>query len=216
MTHRRHLTWVSAWNICCSMKERKTSFWIILSESWCLHYDPDTKQESAVEISLISLTKQELHHTQCWCWHCSSIILGPLLMDWLPRGIAVNANCCGETQEHLITIKGKRPGMLSCGVILLHNSASSHSAGNSWEAAKVLVGSSSTSCLQSRLASLWLSCVEVNGKSTERSLLQYGCRCTGSSHIMASLMATGLLKMWYNGLMKLWDACLNNCGAYAK
>jgi hypothetical protein len=32
MTNRRQLTWVSAWNICCGVEERETSFWIILSE----------------------------------------------------------------------------------------------------------------------------------------------------------------------------------------
>jgi hypothetical protein len=26
------LTWISAWNICCSMKEREMSFWIVLSK----------------------------------------------------------------------------------------------------------------------------------------------------------------------------------------
>jgi len=32
MTNRRQLAWVSAWNICYGMEERKTSFCIILSE----------------------------------------------------------------------------------------------------------------------------------------------------------------------------------------
>jgi len=35
-------------------------------ESWCLHYDPETKHESAVETLLTSLPKQELYHTHCW------------------------------------------------------------------------------------------------------------------------------------------------------
>lgn len=26
------LTWISAWNICCSIKEREMSFWIVLSK----------------------------------------------------------------------------------------------------------------------------------------------------------------------------------------
>jgi hypothetical protein len=102
--------------------------------------------------------------------------------------------------------------MLSHGV--LHNSARLYSAGTTHE--KLLVGSSSTSPLQSSLFLLWLSCVQANGKYTERSQLCYGCRCTGSNHILASLTATGLLRMWYNGLVKLWDACLNNYGAYVR
>jgi len=35
-------------------------------KSWCLHYDPETKHESAVETSLIFLSKLELCHTHCW------------------------------------------------------------------------------------------------------------------------------------------------------
>jgi hypothetical protein len=36
-------------------------------ESWCLHYDPETKlHESALETSIISLTEKESCHTHCW------------------------------------------------------------------------------------------------------------------------------------------------------
>jgi len=32
MMKRKQLLWVSAWNICCTMKEVETSFWSMLSE----------------------------------------------------------------------------------------------------------------------------------------------------------------------------------------
>ena len=87
------------------------------------------------------------------------------------------------------------------------------------------MGSSPTFPVQSRLSPLWL-CVQAKGKYTVRSLLCYGCWCTGSSHIVDSLTATGLLQVWYNGLMKLgclsqqlWGICqitLLSCCALCK
>jgi histone-lysine N-methyltransferase SETMAR len=53
---------------------------------------------------------------------------GPLLIDWLPKSIAVNAERYGETLERLrSTIKTKGSGMLLHGIILLNPNAMSHS-----------------------------------------------------------------------------------------
>jgi len=118
---------------------------------------------------------------------------GPWLIDWLPKGIIVNANHYAETLEQLrSTIKTKRRSMLSCGVILLHDNPRPHS----WEAATLSVGRSSTSLLQSTLVPLWLSCVCLDQWNRHKKVC-YGHKCTGSNHIMASLTAIGLLQTWY-------------------
>jgi hypothetical protein len=51
--------------------------------------------------------------------------------------------------------------------------------------------------LQSRLVTLWLSCVQANVKGMQRSALRDRYRYSRSDHLAASPTATGLLQTWY-------------------
>ena len=54
---------------------------------------------------------------------------GPLLKNFLQRGITVNAHRYSQTLTTLRqAIKSKRPGKLTCGTILFHDNASPHTA----------------------------------------------------------------------------------------
>jgi hypothetical protein len=116
---------------------------------------------------------------------------GPWLIDWLPKGIIVNANCYAETLERLrSTIQTTRPSMLSCGVILLRDNAKPHS----WEAATLLVGCSYTFLLQSTLAPPWLSCVWTNEKDTKRFAMDTNVQEAITSWLTDSYRTS---KTWY-------------------
>jgi len=117
---------------------------------------------------------------------------GPLLIDWLPKCITVNANCYGAPLECLrCTIKIKRLGTLSHWFIISMTLPDCSLQEPSWEATALPVGSSSTSPLQSRPVPLWLSW------KWHKISAYYWRRCTASNHIMTSLTATGLLQTWY-------------------
>jgi hypothetical protein len=133
---------------------------------------------------------------------------GPWLIDWLPKGIIVNANCYAETLEQLrSTVKTKRPSMLSYGVILLHDNARPPS----WDAATLSVGRSSTSLLQSTLVSLWLSCLWTNEKGIKRFAMDTNVITSWLHWQVQDFYRHGI-----DGLVELWDACLSNHQAYAK
>ena len=54
---------------------------------------------------------------------------GPLFIDYLERGTTINAKSYTDTMQKLRrAIKSKRPGMLSEGIILLHDKDRSHTA----------------------------------------------------------------------------------------
>ena len=96
-------------------------------KSWCLYYDPETKctsQQWQQSSHPPPSTGKVMPMPTMFIDHC-----GPLLIDWLPKGIIVNADCHSETlsvlEEH---IKVKRPGMLMCVINLFHNNARPKSA----------------------------------------------------------------------------------------
>lgn len=100
-------------------------------ESWCLHYDPDTKRMSQ-QWKYPPSPRPKKHHAIPTAGKVMLTLFfacrGPWLIDWLPKGITVNAICFAENLEQLrSTIKTKRPSTLSCGVILLHDNARTHS-----------------------------------------------------------------------------------------
>lgn len=49
-------TWISAWNICCSMKEREMSFWIVLSKGTSPGVCTMTKRPNA------QISNGNIHH----------------------------------------------------------------------------------------------------------------------------------------------------------
>lgn len=54
---------------------------------------------------------------------------GVLLVDFLPRGQTINTNSYCETRKKLRSaIKNKRRGMLSRGIVFIHDNARSHTA----------------------------------------------------------------------------------------
>lgn len=100
-------------------------------ESWGLHYDPETKRTSP-QWKHPSSPRLEKNHAIPTAGKVMLTLFfdyrGPWLIDWLPKGIIVNANRYAETLEQLrSTVKTERPSMLSCGVILLHDNARPHS-----------------------------------------------------------------------------------------
>jgi len=171
-------------------------------KSWCLYYDQETKR-----------TNQQWQHSS----HpppsngkvksMPTLFInhgGPLLIDRLPKGIIVNADCHSETLrvlgEH---IKAKRPGMVMRVIILFHNTTRPKSARTSHEKlqqfqwkffhipATVQISPPVTTMLFGPMK-----------KSKVSASLQMGC--TGSNHNMVSLITTGLLVMWYK---QTWWIC---------
>jgi histone-lysine N-methyltransferase SETMAR len=101
-------------------------------ETW-VHYDtPETKRDSMTwkhfnsppprKFKFIPSAKKMMA-TVFWDY------CGVLLVDFLPRGESVNAAHYCETLDRLReAVRRKRPGLLSTGVILLHDNATPHTA----------------------------------------------------------------------------------------
>ncbi|KAJ4429714.1 hypothetical protein ANN_21918 [Periplaneta americana] len=101
-------------------------------ETWISHFTPETKQQSMhwrhSGSPVRTKFKQTLSVRKVMCtvfWDRKGI----LLIDFLPRGEKVNADRYYETLRKLRrAILNKRRGMLTAGVVLLHDSARSHTA----------------------------------------------------------------------------------------
>ncbi|KAJ4427740.1 hypothetical protein ANN_25393 [Periplaneta americana] len=101
-------------------------------KTWISHFTPETKQQSMhwqhsgspVRMKF----KQTLSVRKVMCtvfWDRKGI----LLIDFLPRGESVNADLYCETLRKLRrAIQNKRRGMLTAGVVLLHDNARPHTA----------------------------------------------------------------------------------------
>jgi len=54
---------------------------------------------------------------------------GVLLVDFLPQGFTINAGVyCNTLKKLRCVIQNKRCGMLSCGVVMIHDNTHSHTA----------------------------------------------------------------------------------------
>ncbi|KAJ4441013.1 hypothetical protein ANN_10862 [Periplaneta americana] len=101
-------------------------------ETWISHFTPETKQQSMYwrhsGSPVRTKFKQTLSVRKVMCtvfWDRKGI----LLIDFLPRGETVNADRYCETLRKLRrAIQNKRRGMLTAGVVLLHDNARPHSA----------------------------------------------------------------------------------------
>ncbi|KAJ4436137.1 hypothetical protein ANN_18764 [Periplaneta americana] len=108
-------------------------------ETWISHFTPETKQQSMhwrhSGSPVGTKFKQTLSVRKVMCtmfWDRKGI----LLIDFLPRGEKVNADRYCETLRKLrCAIQNKRRGMLTAGVVLLHDNARPHTA---WRTAAVL------------------------------------------------------------------------------
>ena len=101
-------------------------------ETWISHFTPETKQQSMHWRHSGSPVKKKFKQTlsvqKVMCtvfWDRKGI----LLIDFLPRGETVNADHYCETLRKLRrAIQNKRRGMLTAGVVLLHDNARPHTA----------------------------------------------------------------------------------------
>ncbi|KAJ4437194.1 hypothetical protein ANN_17329 [Periplaneta americana] len=101
-------------------------------ETWISHFTPETKQQSMhwrhsgspVRTKFKqTLSVRKVVYTVFWDRK------GILLIDFLPRGETVNADRYCETLRKLRSaIQNKRRGMLTAGVVLLHDNARPHMA----------------------------------------------------------------------------------------
>lgn len=72
-------------------------------ESWCLHYDPETKcmsQQWKHSLSPRPKKSRVIPSTGKVMLTLFFDCHRPLLIDWLPKGSTINANCYGETLDH--------------------------------------------------------------------------------------------------------------------
>ena len=106
---------------------------ITADETWCHHFEPESKRQSQQWKHLNSPPpkKSEAVHTSTgkvmltFFFECR----GPLLVDFLERGATINVKCYADTLQKLQrAITSKHPGMLSDRIILLHDNARSHIA----------------------------------------------------------------------------------------
>ncbi|KAJ4426888.1 hypothetical protein ANN_26687 [Periplaneta americana] len=101
-------------------------------ETWISHFTPETKQQSMhwrhSGSPVRTKFKETLSVRKVMCtvyWDRKGI----LLIDFLPRGETVNADRYCETLQKLRrAIQNKRRGMLTAGVVLLHDNACPHTA----------------------------------------------------------------------------------------
>ncbi|KAJ4442497.1 hypothetical protein ANN_04084 [Periplaneta americana] len=101
-------------------------------ETWISHFTPETKQQSMhwrhSGSQVRTKFKQTLSVRKVMCtvfWDRKGI----LLIDFLPRAETVNADRYCETLRKLRrAIQNKRRGMLTAGVVLLHDNARPHTA----------------------------------------------------------------------------------------
>lgn len=101
-------------------------------ETWVHHATPESKRDSMTWKHLTSPPVRKFKTTPSArktmatvFWDCRGVIL----VDFLPHGTSINAVRYCETLDRLRNaIKRKRPGLLSSGVLLLHDNATPHSS----------------------------------------------------------------------------------------
>lgn len=101
-------------------------------ESWCHHYEPETRR-SSMQWKHVSSPPPKKFKTEA---SAGKVMLsfffdhkGPMLVEFLEHGRTINAEQYVITLGNLRTrIKNKRPGLLTKGVILLHDNARPHTA----------------------------------------------------------------------------------------
>jgi len=135
---------------------------------------------------------------------------GPLLIGWLSKSITVSPVCYGETFEYLsLTVKAKRSCMLSRGLSPLCKN-------HSWKAATVLVGSSSTSTLQSELSPYDCHVFKPMKKAHEDHCFDMDAGVQKPITLWFHWQPQDFYRHGIGRLMKLWVVCLNNCCAYVE
>ncbi|GFX40898.1 mariner Mos1 transposase [Trichonephila clavipes] len=99
-------------------------------ETWCHHYEPETKRDSMQWKHASSPPPKKFGAVKS----AGKVLLtvffdvqGPLLVEFLEHRKSINSDVYCETFQCLLrSIKSKRPGLLTEGVVLLHDNAPPH------------------------------------------------------------------------------------------
>ncbi|GFT45434.1 mariner Mos1 transposase [Trichonephila clavipes] len=99
-------------------------------EIWCHHYEPETKRDSMQWKHALSPPPENFRPVRS----AGKVLLtvffdvqGPLLVEFLEHRKSINSDVYYETLRRLRrSIKNKSPGLLTEGVILLHDNARTH------------------------------------------------------------------------------------------
>jgi histone-lysine N-methyltransferase SETMAR len=102
-------------------------------ETWVSHFTPMSKHQSCEWHHLWSPKKPRKFKQVVSMRKIMATVFwdrkGVLLVDFLPKGTTINAQCYCETLRQLRrAIQNQRHGMLSRGVVLLHDNVRPHTA----------------------------------------------------------------------------------------
>ena len=100
-------------------------------ETYCHHFEPESKRQSQQwkHLNYPPPKKSKAVHTSTGIMLMTFFFdcRGPLLVDLLERGATINAKRYADRLKKLLrAIKSKCTGMLSDGIIILHNKACPH------------------------------------------------------------------------------------------
>jgi histone-lysine N-methyltransferase SETMAR len=188
-------------------------------ETWCHHFDPATKRMSQEWRHPGSPRPKKARSSAT----AGKVILtvfvdihGPLLLEWMPVGATINAQCYCDTLQNLRrAIKNKWSGKLSRGVLMLHDNVCPHAAHatrdtlcrSGWGVLDHPPYSPDLSpCdyhvfgpLKKTLKGRWFNSDEAVREAVEQWFIQQP----------VSFFAEGITK-----LVQRWDKCLNSGGQY--
>ncbi|PNF14668.1 hypothetical protein B7P43_G11440 [Cryptotermes secundus] len=125
------------------------------NETWFHHFQPERKRQSQQwkHVNSPPPNKSKAGHTSSgkvmmtFFFDCK----GPLLVEFLEHGATISAQRYEDTLQKLRrAIKSERPGMLSNGIILLHDNARPNTANCEQYATDIWLGGASTSPQQPR------------------------------------------------------------------
>ena len=101
---------------------------VTMDETWLYHYDPETKQQSMEWRHSGSHRPKKFRVQKSAGKFLASIFWnqdGILLIDYLPKGRTINAECYLSL---LVQLKGKGCGKFTKGVLFLHDNSPAHRA----------------------------------------------------------------------------------------
>lgn len=106
-------------------------------ETWCYHFDPETKRQSAQWLKVGAPSPRKARFQKSSLKVLASIFFdrkGIVDCSFMEKGRTINAEAYCETLGTLRRrIRRKRPGLLSEGVVFLHDNARPHTASSTVE-----------------------------------------------------------------------------------
>jgi len=136
-------------------------------ETWVSHATPESKQHSMDWRHTSSPTKTKFKQTTSTRKIMCAVFWdrkGVLLVYFLPQGSTINAGFDCDTPKKLRrAIQNKRRGMLSLGVVMIHDKARPHTARRTAKSRHdIWLGTIWSSLLQPRLSAKWFSFVSAS------------------------------------------------------